>query len=97
MQLSSFLQLTQDLNPNYSLYYRPAKKDKFYPITKVTISAQECIFETKNNHAKSLADIQKVLQHIHQTNINLFIDHQNTKNIIYGIQIDLTQNKIYLL
>lgn len=97
MQLSSFLQLTQDLNPNYFLYYRPAKKNNFYPITKVTISAQECTFETKNAHAKSLADIQKILQHIHQNKINLFINHQNNKNTVYGIQIDLAKNKIYLL
>lgn len=97
MRLNSFLQSTQDLNPNYLLYFRPAKKDKFYPITKVTLSAQECLFETKNNHPKSLADIQKILQHIHQTNIDLFVNHQNQKNIIYGVQIDLAQNKIYLL
>lgn len=97
MRLNSFLQSTQDLNPNYLLYFRPAKKNKFYPITKVTLSAQECLFETKNSQPKSLADIQKILQHIHQTNIDLFVNHQNQKNIIYGIQIDLAQNKIYLL
>lgn len=97
MQLDSFLQLTKDLNPNYFLYYRSAKKDKFYPITKVTISAQECIFEIKNNHAKSLADIQKIFQHIHQTEINLLISYQKQKKTIYGIQIDSIQQKIYLL
>lgn len=97
MQLNSFLQLTQDLNSNYLLYYRPAKKNKFYPITKATISAQECVFETKNEHPKSLAEIQKVLAHIHQNKIDLFINHQNRKNFIYGIQIDLVQKKIYLL
>ncbi|MBD5430310.1 hypothetical protein [Lactobacillus sp.] len=97
MQLNLFLQLTKDLNPNYSLYYRPSKKGKSYPITKATISGQECIFETKNSYAKTLADIQKILHHIHQTNINLLIDYKKEKSTIYGIQIDLSKNIIYLL
>ncbi|MBP2057595.1 DNA-directed RNA polymerase alpha subunit [Lactobacillus colini] len=96
MKLDSFLQLTQDLNPKYFLYYRPQKKDKIYPIAKVTLSTQECLFETKNTYPKSLANIQKILRQVHQTDTSLFINHQNIRNEIYGVQIDLQQGKIYL-
>lgn len=97
MQLSSFLELTADLNQNYALYYRLRKTDTFLPITKITLDSTDCLFYTSQDTPRKLTSIQKILHQIHQTNINLSVIYNNKKTAIYGVQIDLANSRIYLV
>ncbi|QNQ82606.1 hypothetical protein FP435_01925 [Lactobacillus sp. PV037] len=95
MQLSSFLQLTNDLNKNYSLFYRPDKKRKFYPLNKVTITSTGAYFSTGNS-SKTLASFKQIVATLHHKKLPLLIKYQNKIIKIYGIQIDMEHQRIYL-
>lgn len=95
MQLNSFLQLTNDLNKNYLLFYRPDKKEKFYPLSKLTITATGGYFLTGTTK-RTLASFYQIILPLHHKDLPLLIKYQNRNIKIYGIQIDIDQQKIYL-
>lgn len=95
MQLISFLQLTNDLNQNYSVFYRPNKKERLYPLSKLTITSEGAALLT-GSLPKTLLSINQMIAPLHHKNLPLFIKHQNKIIKVYGIQIDIDQQKIYL-
>lgn len=96
MQLNSFLQLTNDLNKNYLLLYRPDKKEKFYPLSKLIVTTTGASFLTGTSK-RTLSSFYQIIVPLHHKDLPLLIKHQNQNIKIYGIQIDIDQQNIYLL
>lgn len=96
MLLTNLFQLINDLDKNFSLFFKSTKDNKTYPIQKITLESTKCILICGKNSAKTISDLITLLGKIKQKNIPLEI--QLSKHIykIYGLQIDRINKHLYL-
>lgn len=96
MLLTNLFQLINDLDKNFSLFFKPIKDSKAYPIQKITLESTKCILICGKDSAKTLNDLITLLGKIKQKNIPLEIQLSKQIYQIYGLQIDRINKHLYL-
>lgn len=96
MLLTNLFQLINDLDKNFSLFFKPIKNNKTYPIQKITLESKKCVLICGKDSAKTINDLITLLGKIKQKNIPLEIQLSKQFYKIYGLQIDRTNKRLYL-
>ncbi len=86
MQLTNFLQLINDLDPETRFYFKIAGHT--YPLAKFTLSSQECLAVT-GNRALTRQQMGPLLVNLHHKNTPLRVQANQKSVAVYGLQFNL--------
>ncbi|BDR60201.1 hypothetical protein [Lactobacillus xylocopicola] len=93
MRLTDFLQLTNDLNKQTTLYLTLA--DRVRPLTSLKISSRACVLYPGTS-PMTLTKLTRLVINLHDRNLPLAIQGEGEQVPVYGIQIRPESNSIRL-
>ncbi|MGQ5709340.1 hypothetical protein [Lactobacillus sp. PSON] len=92
MTLTNFLQLINNLNPNYFIYLKI--NENILPLNKVQITSDKCLL-ISGTQALTINQLVKMVKNLHKRSIPLLI--KDSSLLVYGIQISLKDSRIILI
>lgn len=97
MYLDDFLILIAHLHPDFQLFYQPRKSDLLYPISKIKIESERCIFLI-GKKPKTIAKIKNLLGKLKYNHlpIYVYIEESDKKDMIFSNQINLKKGHVYI-
>lgn len=94
MRLTELLQLTNDLNPQTTIYLTAQGHPQ--PLAKLKISQSECLLYS-GNKPMTKKKLNNLIQHLHDHELPVYFLNNQIKIPIYGIQILPESNSIILM
>lgn len=92
MTLTNFLQLINNLNPDYFIYLKI--NENILPLNKVQITSDKCLL-ISGTQALTINQLVKMVKNLHKRSIPLLI--KDSSLLVYGIQISLKDSRIILI
>ncbi|CCI85961.1 hypothetical protein FC52_GL000551 [Lactobacillus pasteurii DSM 23907 = CRBIP 24.76] len=94
MTLNNFLELIRNINQNSTFYVKVDQKQ--LPLSKFTLSSSESYFSVGQNPMTKQKFIRLIKQ-IYRTSLPLYVNYDNRKIPIYGLQISIELGRIILM
>ena len=93
MTLTNFLQLINNLNPDYFIYLKI--KEDISPLAKLQITSNKCLL-LAGKEALRIRQLIKIAKNLHRRGIPLLIKDSSFLPV-YGIQISLKDSRIVIM
>lgn len=94
MTLPDFLGFISNLNNETKLYLK--YHDQLFPLSKLTISANECLC-IAGKHSMTKQKVAQLVKNMHQRRVKLWMVINNQKLPTYGLQISIEHGQAALM
>ncbi len=96
MKLVNLLQLMQDVDSNYQIYFHEDTHPNNYPISKIIFSQNKCILTSLSINPRTIYQLLTICRQIKHKNVNVYFAVNNHEYSIFGMQIQTDKKQIIL-